>query len=102
EVERQRETRERLDELHLRRIARGTKHIDAATGAIERKDAPFGSNRHGMHAVELARSFAEAAKLGEVGQVAIEDHHAVIVETVGDQHAAIRQKRDILRLAEMR
>ena len=32
----------------------------------------------------------------------VEDHHAVVVEAVGDQDAAVGQEGDVLRLAEMR
>ena len=55
-----------------------------------------------MHAVELTRTLAEAAELRDVVHLAVENHHAVIVQAVGNENPAIRQKRHVLRLAEVR
>ena len=38
----------------------------------------------------------------DVVHVAVENHHAVIVEAVRDENPAVRQKRHVLRLAEVR
>ena len=63
---------------------------------------PSRSDRHRVHAVELAGPFAEAAELADVVHLAVENHHAVIVQAVGDENPAVRQKRHVLRLAEVR
>ena len=55
-----------------------------------------------MDAVELARAAAHLAEFADVVHVAIEDHDAVVVETIRDENPAVRQKRDILWLAEVR
>src|SRR5262245_28257456 len=54
-----------------------------------------------MNAIELPRALAEAAELAEIVHVLVQDHDSMVVEAVRDQDPAIRQERDVLRLAEM-
>ena len=54
-----------------------------------------------MDAVELPGALAAAAELAEVVEVLVQDHHAVIVEPVRDEHPPVRQERDILWLGEV-
>ena len=42
------------------------------------------------------------AELADVLQVAVEDHDAVVIQTIGDQNSAVGEKSHVLRLAEMR
>src|SRR6185503_9390789 len=39
--------------------------------------------------------------LAEVIQILIHDHHAMVVETISDEHPTVGQKRDVLRFPEM-
>ena len=54
-----------------------------------------------MHAAELSGALAVAAELAEVIHGGVENHDAMVVEAIGDQNAAVRQERHILRLGEM-
>src|SRR5258708_4038154 len=87
-----------LDEFDPRRIGGRLEHIDAAAGTIQRKDPAFRADRDGVNAVELARLLAQTPELSDVIHAAVEDHHAVIGQSVRDQNPAVRKKRDVLRL----
>ena len=96
DVEGEGEASERLHEVDRCRIGCRSEHVDAATGAIQGENQTLGSDRQGVHAVELARAFAEAAELRDVVRVAVKDHHPVIVQAVGHQNPAVGQKRHVL------
>ena len=102
DVERQREAREGIDVVDFLWIRCRPEHVDASARPIEREDQPVRTHRDGVHAAELSGALAVPAKLPEIVQVGVEDHHAMIVEAIRDQDAPVRQERHILRLGEVR
>lgn len=75
--------------------------VDASAGAVEHEDAAAGTDGNRVHAIELPGTAAVTAEFADVFHVAVEDHHAVVIETVGDEYAAVGEECDVLRFAEV-
>jgi hypothetical protein len=77
------------------------KTFDAVARAVRDEEAPFGASGEGINAVETARPCSAHSEFADILHVAIEDHHAVIIQAIGDEYPSVGKKCHILRRAEV-
>ena len=78
-VQGQRESTPLIDKFHLCRVIGGMEHVDATTGAIQRKNASARANAQGMDTLELTRASTLAAEFRQVVQILVQNDDPVIV-----------------------